>query len=73
MDIIERKMFRVRNTALKNKPLGMMGKGKWETLKLCNIYRNGKKNQQWITDLNIRANIIKIRKHGKSLRHWIWQ
>ena len=43
MEVIERKMFRVRNAALKNKPLGMMDKGKWETLKLCNIYRNGEK------------------------------
>ena len=64
MEVIERKMFRVRNTELKNKPLEMVGKGKRKTLKLCNIYRNGKKkNQQWITDLNIRANTIKTRKH----------
>lgn len=41
--VIERKMFRVRNTEQKNKPLGMMGKGKRETLKLYNIYKNGKK------------------------------
>ena len=47
MEVIERKMFRVRNAALKNKPLGMMDKGKWETLKLCNIYRNGKKKSTW--------------------------
>lgn len=71
---LRKEMFRVRNTEQKNKPLGKMGKGK-ETLKLYNIYKKCEKNQQWIADLNIKANTIKTRKKtcGKSLRHWIWQ
>lgn len=37
-------MFRVRNIELKTKPLGVMGEGKLEILRLYNVYRNGKKS-----------------------------